>query len=221
MKLVIAIPFLMLVLVFDATAFGESVPSAPTAATPHVTVSVFDSAKVPAELLAAAEEGARQIFLRAGVDVAWRNCSKLLATEQTKAAPCGSIGAGHVVAEILPHANSEQLRFRLEVLGTAHITNKKESFYCFLFYDRIERLAGSRSLKTKLLANVLAHEVGHLIMDSNTHSLSGIMSGRWDGDGLRQISQGGMSFQPSESRIMRQRLSGGPSVRAIASTVGN
>jgi hypothetical protein len=212
---------IFLVLMNDATALGESGPSAPTIATPRVTVTVFDNAKVSTEQLAAAEEEARQIFLRAGVDITWLNCSKPLATEQSKAAPCGSIGVGHVVAEILPRANNEQLRFRLEVLGTANITNKRGSFYCFLFYDRIERLAGQRLLKSRLLANVLAHEIGHLILSSNSHSLSGIMSGQWDEGGLRQISQGAMFFQPSESRIMRQRLIGGSSASAIASTVGD
>jgi hypothetical protein len=199
---------IFLVLMNDATALGESGPSTPTIATPRVTVTVFDNAKVPPELLAAAEEEARQIFLRAGVDITWLNCSKSLTT-QSNVVPCGSIGVGHVVAEILPRANNEQLRFRLEVLGTANITNKVRSFYCFLFYDRIERLAGQRLPKSLLLANVLAHEIGHLILSSNSHSLSGIMSGQWGEGGLRQISQGAMFFQPSESRIMRQRLSGG------------
>jgi len=61
--------------------------------------------------------------------------------------------------EILPGANTERLLFHLEVLGTATLTDKGEGFYCYLFYDRIERLAGERRLlKRILLGDVLAHE---------------------------------------------------------------
>jgi predicted aspartyl protease len=121
--------------------------------------------------------------------------------------PCGTIGAGHLVVEILPGANSQRSLFHLEVLGTATLMDKGQGFYCYLFYDRIERLAGERRfLQRILLGDVLAHETGHLMLGSNSHSLTGLMSGHWSGDGLRRVSQGGMFFDPSESRLIRQRL---------------
>ena len=55
----------------------------------------------------------------------------------------------------------------------------------------------------------LMKPAGHLMLGSNSHSLTGIMSGQWSGNGLRRVSQGGMFFDPSESRIIRQRLNAG------------
>jgi hypothetical protein len=207
MKPAIRTTFLVF-LVFAAFSKAETNRnSSPSEAPSLVTISVFDSANVHTELLTAAEEEARRIFLQAGVETTWLNCSKPLAVGQSKSMPCGTVGAEHLVVEILPVANSERLLFHLEVLGTATLTDKGEGFYCYVFYDRIERLAGERRLlKRILLGDVLAHETGHLMLGSNSHSLTGIMSGQWSGDGLRRVSQGGMFFDPSESRIIRQRL---------------
>jgi hypothetical protein len=206
MKPAIRTTFLIF-LVFAAFSKAETNGnSGPSEAPSLVTISVFDRANVPTELLTVAEEEARRIFRHAGVETTWLNCSKPLAVRQSKAMSCGTIGAGYLVVEILPRANSVQLRFRLGVLGTATLTDKGEGFYCYLFYDRIERLSGERLLKHRLLADVLAHETGHLMLGSNSHSLNGIMSGQWSGEGLRRVSEGAMFFDPSESRIMRQRL---------------
>src|SRR5882757_10696984 len=142
MKLSIGTIFLIF-LAFAASSGAETKGnSSPNGAALLLTISVFDRVNVPNELLAAAEEEARRIFLQAGVETKWLNCSKPLAVGQTKTMPCGTIGAGHLVVEILPGANSQRLLFHLEVLGTATLTDKGQGFYCYLFYDRIERLAG-------------------------------------------------------------------------------
>ena len=188
----------------EAETNGNSIPRE---APPLVTISVFDRAGVPTELLTAAEGEASRIFLQAGVETSWLNCSKPLTVGQSEAMPCGTIGTGHLIVEILPDANSQRLHFHLEVLGTATLVGKGQGFYCYLFYDRIERLArGSQLSQPILLGDVLAHETGHLMLGSNSHSLVGIMSGKWSGDGLRRVSQRVMFFDPSQSRTIRQRL---------------
>lgn len=207
MNLAIGTTFLV-ILAFAAFSEGETNGnSIPSEEPPLVTISVLNLASVPTELLTAAEEEARRIFHQAGVETRWLNCFKPLTVGQNKATPCGIIGAGYLVVEILPGANSRRLLFHLEVLGTATLMGKGQGFRCYLFYDRIERLAGESRLPQRiLLGDVLAHETGHLLLGSNSHSLVGIMSAKWSGDGLRRVSQRGMLFEPSESRIMRLRL---------------
>jgi hypothetical protein len=68
-----------------------------------------------------------------------------------------------------------------------------------------QALAEARKLSHRLLGDVLAHELGHLL-GSSAHSISGLMSGQWSGEGLRRVSEGTMFFAPSESRMMRDRL---------------
>jgi hypothetical protein len=78
--------------------------------------------------------------------------------------------------------------------------------YAYIFYDRVQRVAKERKLGHALLEDVLAHEIGHLLLGSNSHSVSGIMSAHWYGEELRRISEAAMFFAPSQSRMMRDRV---------------
>lgn len=171
-----------------------------------VTISVLNRADVPVESLTAGEGEAQRIFRKAGLEITWRNCSSQPAVRSETTA-CGPIGIGHLVAEILPQATEERLRFHLEILGTAVLHDQGNGFYCYLFYDRVERLARTRPVSNdRLLGHVLAHEIGHLLLGSNSHPLTGIMSGQWSGDGMRRVSEGTMFFSQREAMIMRERL---------------
>jgi hypothetical protein len=57
-----------------------------------------------------------------------------------------------------------------------------------------------------VLGYVLAHEIGHLLFGSNSHSVNGIMSPHWNGPELRRISEGNLLFLPDESRMLWKRL---------------
>jgi len=108
--------------------------------------------------------------------------------------------------KILPDAKSMPVRDRVDVLGISPLDESGVGFYGYVFYDRIQQLAEKRKLARTLLGHVLAHEIGHLLMRSTSHSISGIMSGRWTGDELRRISEGTMPFTALESNVMRDRL---------------
>jgi hypothetical protein len=179
---------------------------------PNLSVSVHDYANVPTELLAAAEGEAYRIFHQAGVKTVWLNCSPKL--EKIQPAGCYTVDSSHLVLKVLRHAISAQVRDRVDVLGIATLDEKGVGFYGYVFYDRVQQLAEERKLKHTLLGNVLAHEIGHLMLGSTSHSISGIMSGRWSGEGLRRVSEGTMSFTPQESRVMQGRLGSGRNGRA-------
>jgi len=171
----------------------------------EVHIAVYDDANVPAELLAAAEVQVRRIFQQAGVETLWRNCSQ--GAESTQPIGCHVVGSTHLVLRILPRAMGSQVRDRNDVLGTATLDEQGVGFYGYAFYDRIQQMAEARGLAPALLGHVLAHEIGHLLLRSNSHSISGIMSGRWVGEELRRLSEGALFFTPPESKIMRDRLS--------------
>ncbi len=171
----------------------------------EVQVSVYDDAIVPPGILAAAEVQVRRIFQHAGVEILWRNCSER--AEIVLPAGCHVVGSNHLVLKILPHAMGAQVRDRNDVLGTATLDEQGVGYYGYAFYDRIQQMAEATRLASALLGHVLAHEIGHLLLQSNSHSISGIMSGRWAGGELRRISEGTMFFMPKESKIMQERLS--------------
>lgn len=190
---------------FLVAAFPGFSQTPPTVATKQeVTISVYDYANVSTELLVATEEDARRIFRQAGVETIWATCFPR--PETIQAPDCHTVDATHLVMKILPRAISAQARDRNDVLGTALLGEKGIGYYAYVFYDSVQRVAEERKLGHAILGDVLAHEIGHLLLGSNSHSISGIMSAHWYGDELRRISEGAMLFTPSQSRMLRDRL---------------
>ena len=171
---------------------------------PEMTISVHDYAGVPSKLLDAAEEQAREIYRRAGLKTVWLNCSPKL--EKIEPGSCHFSDSTHLTLKISARAVNAQVRDRADVLGTAYPDDKGVGYFAYVFYDRVQELAERQRLGHGLLADVMAHEIGHLLLGSNSHSLSGIMCAHWNYDQLRNIAEGAMSFVPWQSRVMRDRL---------------
>jgi hypothetical protein len=193
---------LLTFLAVPAFAFAQNPPT--TSLSPEVSISVHDYADVPTPLLAAAEVQAREIFRRAGLETVWLNCSPKL--EKVEPGSCYFSDATYMTLKISPHAMNAQFRNRSDVLGTAYPDEKGAGYLAYVFYDRIQELAQRRRLGDALLADVMAHEIGHLLLGSTSHSPSGIMCGHWNYEQLRNVSEGAMAFVPAQSRIMRDRL---------------
>jgi len=172
----------------------------------EVTISVHDYADVPTVLLAAAEVQAREIFRHAGLETVWLNCSPKLEREKLEPGSCYFSDTSHLTLKISPRAMNAKVRDRIDVLGTAYPEEKGAGYFAYVFYDRIQELAQRRRLGHALLADVMVHEIGHLLLGSTSHSASGIMCAHWNYEELRNVSEGAMAFVPAQSRIMRDRL---------------
>jgi hypothetical protein len=195
---------LLTFLAVPAFAFAQNPPTTPLS--PEVSISVHDYANVPTPLLAAAEDQAREIFRRAGLATVWLDCSPKLEREKLEPGSCYFSDTTHLTLKISPHAMNAKVRDRIEVLGTAYPDEKGAGYFAYVFYDRIQELAQRRRLGHALLADVMAHEIGHLLLGSTSHSPSGIMCAHWNYEQLRNVSEGAMAFVPAQSRIMRDRL---------------
>jgi hypothetical protein len=191
-------------LAIPAFALAQN-PPATTSLSPEVTISVHDYADVPTVLLAAAEDQAREIFRRAGLETVWLNCSPKLELEKREPGSCYFSDTTHLTLKISPHPMNAQVRNRIDVLGTAYLDDKGAGYIAYVFYGRIQEVAQRRGLGHALLANVMGHEIGHLLLGSTSHSVSGIMCAHWNYEKLRDVSEGGVWFVPAQSRIMRNR----------------
>jgi hypothetical protein len=187
-----------------AVSVGFSKTAAIIETEPRVAISVYDYAHVPTGLLAAAEEDARRVFRQAGVETVWTTCFPK--PGKAEADGCSAVDANHLMLKILPRAIAAHVRERSDVLGTAIVDEKGIGFYAYVFYDRVQRVAEERKLGHALLGDVLAHEIGHLLLGSDSHSVSGIMSAHWHGEELRRISEAAMFFAPNQSRMMKDRV---------------
>jgi hypothetical protein len=57
-----------------------------------------------------------------------------------------------------------------------------------------------------MLAQVIAHEIEHLLLGPNSHSSSGIMLGEWRLQDLGSISRGGIGFTPQQCERIQMEV---------------
>jgi hypothetical protein len=173
---------------------------------PQLVVSIFDDAGVAATVLAQAERQAANIFNRARVDVVWANC-KTQEVRSTNTEDCERFTwPMHLSLRILPRARLSNN----EVFGMAFLSLAGTGCYSDVFYDRVVALHTDESAELPdILGNVMAHELGHLLLGSNAHAPWGIMRAHWQGDELRRLAKGNLLFTADQARHMRRKLIAG------------
>jgi hypothetical protein len=93
------------------------------------------------------------------------------------------------------------------IFGVAFLSEEGTGAYSNLFYDSVKKLDRDWHVSiARVLGHVMAHELGHLLLGSNAHSLQGIMSPHWQGDELYLASRGALLFSEQQARCMRERL---------------
>ena len=110
----------------------------------------------------------------------------------------------HLALRVVPGSRSSN-----EVFGVAFLSAEGTGCYSDVFYDRATELHTNWNVGlADILGSVMAHELGHLLLGSNSHTSTGIMSARWQGEELRRLSRGGLSFTNEQSDHMRRKLNG-------------
>lgn len=169
---------------------------------PQVTVSVYDDARVSDETLARGEGEAAKIFSRAGLEVKWLNCTA------TQRDGCGAaqddVGSGvHLDLRITPKTPGSLSDI---AFGVAYLGSDGSGRYGDVFWKRVMDLEkNSKGDVALLLGSVMAHEMGHLLLGSNAHAVSGIMRGQWEHGELRRIGMDSLLFLPEQGKRMRER----------------
>lgn len=170
---------------------------------PQVTVSVYDDARVPADTLTRAEQQATQTFSRVGLDITWLNCSDINGDCGFAAWNEGD-GPIHLVLRITPNMTkaTTDTAFGVAYLGSDGIGRNGN-----VFWKKLQELqTNSKVDGALLLASVMAHEMGHLLLGSNAHAISGIMRAHWEDSELHRIRMGTLQFLPEQGKQMRARL---------------
>jgi hypothetical protein len=73
----------------------------------------------------------------------------------------------------------------------------------------LARLAGAGWLyagKHQLLAHAVAHEIGHVLLQQDAHSPTGLMRALWDRNDLQAMMAGQLGFTREESERVRAEL---------------
>jgi hypothetical protein len=167
--------------------------------TAQVTVSIYNHAGVPATILDGAERRAASILESANFDVVWLHCVR---PSNEDAIACKKIDLpGHLALRIIPDVASSMSD---AAFGVTFLAADGTGKYSDVFWKRAVDLHATSSLDLgSVLGSVIAHELGHLLLGSHAHAVSGIMRTHWEAEELRRIAMGTLLFTPKQAKIMR------------------
>ena len=94
------------------------------------------------------------------------------------------------------------------ILGVA-VPLAREGLNARVFDEHVRDLAVRQSRDyASLLAHVMAHEIGHVLLRGAIHSRSGLMSAVWTEAEYKWMARSMMFFTGDQSKAMRASLSG-------------
>ena len=135
------------------------------------------------------------------MQVIWVNHAD--STGESQSSPTGQANLDQIdyVLRILPRSRAA---LKDSALGEA-LPCPPDEAVCFanVFYNRVEqRTEVERISLEQVLGHAMAHELGHLLLGSNSHSSTGIMSGKWRAEELKRAAKGDLLFTPQQARII-------------------
>ncbi len=188
-----------------STLLAQTPAAAEPDARPKMTVCVYNYAQVSSRLLVAAEEEVTRIFLEAGVEVDWVLWPVRGRAEDRQVAPQSDSPRWSHVLNLTTRAKAGKLPSNLDPLGFAMPCAKQDPICrAYIFSDRIEDMAKEQSAsEARILAHVMAHELGHLVLGPHCHSREGIMEGIWQSKAIARASHGILLFTAGQGEVIR------------------
>lgn len=183
------------------TAIAADFPNLPGPDHSEVRIAVYDQSHLPHSVLETAGAEVKRIFRTSGIPISWIDCSAHL--EIQDACDIDPDDRQFLILRILPqgHASTDL------VFGQAFLGGDGFGRYADVYLDRLERLHDVYGFNlSKVLGAVAAHELGHLLLGSGAHSVSGIMTPVWERSQLGHVEAGALVFLPQQSRQIRKRI---------------
>lgn len=169
----------------------------------QIVVCVYDYADVPANALTEALKRAEGVFRRARVETAWLDCP----TSTLQGPPaCGGVQAPtKLTMQIAPRSIAVLYPYPPTVLGFAILpAGGGFGVEACVYFHRAQRLAEARKQSlSAILGHMMVHEVGHLLLDSGGHAVSGIMAEQWES---KLAARGGLRFLPRDIKRIRANV---------------
>lgn len=170
-----------------------------------LTVSLYNDAGVPRSELLQAERTASWILHEAGLEVHWINCGGPPQPSLTGVSCQKAISPKHLQLRIVRRSRG----LPQSTLGISYLNADGSGCYSDVFLEPIQQLRREENYQLNLatlLGNVAAHEIGHLLLGTNSHSLTGIMRAGWHEAELASAAQRKLLFTEEQGRSMRRRL---------------
>ena len=173
----------------------------------------YDPQRLLGKRIAAAGHAADAILRDAGVSLRWQHCDLPGQGLDADEGICQrSVAANHLVIRIVaaPAAAAP------EALGFTYLDHSpNRSWLATVFADRLFALADRTRLPPEVLVGrAMAHELGHLLLETAAHAKQGFMQASWSDGMLRRNRPSDWLFTPRHAKLIRT----GALVRARAPT---
>ena len=165
-----------------------------------VRVAIHDSAAVPIDVMDAARRKTTLAFAHAGVDVEWE-------ASGNGAGACRSDqDAPFCIQVLLRPRDLQSAPGPRRVMGMALAADQRRAVLS-LYFDAVTAVARRYgSPRGDVLGLALMHEMGHVLLPPPSHSATGIMQPSWEGDDIRHVLSGDITFTEAQILTMRARL---------------
>jgi hypothetical protein len=196
---------LSLILATTAYSAPHTSVTAETDATKQITIRIHNYAQVEWRVLVQAERTTNYILQDAGVEAVWLEC--FADSIHPKGPACETpMGPTDLTLNLLPRSMSSRFRLRADAFGVAlEDAERGLGFDAWIFCDLVKDAAAQKQLTwSVLLGTVIAHELGHLLLSTNSHSAFGLMRANWSGKELSAVEHRAMYFSTSESKRIQQ-----------------
>jgi hypothetical protein len=152
-----------------------------------ISLQMINEAQVPAGVLEESQEQVTRIFARAGLTVRWADTGPRLTVQ--------------IVPQVLGYARAGS-----PVMGVAR--RDANSAKAQIFFKQVQDFARLHRIDTaSVLACVIAHEVGHLLLPGTAHSPTGLMQAQWDRALVHNAATGSLTFTDAQAARMLSAVS--------------
>jgi hypothetical protein len=194
-----------LVVLTIALCGGGASKAADEAGGPVATIRIYDYARIPAGSIALAQQRVTEIYGAIGVRTRW------LTTIRPKAEDAASRTELHdpnaLLLFLLSPSMSQHYVLSEGTVGMSAVSRCERGRVAYVLFDRVRRLAGlSPKRVMEALALVMAHELGHLLLPSGSHSPSGLMRPNWRADQVRNPDRSEFAFTSDQGHLIREML---------------
>ena len=151
-----------------------------------IDLQMKNDARVPAHVLEQSQEEVTRIFAGAGLAVRW-----------TETAPRFTV---QIVPQVLGFDQPAS-----PVMGVA--LRRANGSMAQIFFRQVREFARAYDVDLgTMLAYVIAHEIGHLLMPGNAHSPTGVMQAEWDKALVHDATRGSLTFTEAQAARIRGSL---------------
>jgi hypothetical protein len=168
----------------------------------NLTVSVFNDAGVEPSVWLQAQGRATEIMRRSGISLTWLDCG--FPASGKRDSNCIAISyPAHLSVRVVRKVSP----VKGDIFGQSFQDAAGEGNYVLVYYASIQAFRAATTVPAgELLGCVVAHELGHLLLGTASHSSTGLMSAVWQDPELRQAMRGNLFFTGDEGERMRFRF---------------